>query len=713
MQLFIQWLPIVLLWYLALLIMSLFFLPLTSLLLKNFKDQGYAFSKILGLSCLSYLFFVINILKIAPFTLLTISGLLFTFLILNWLILLKLKPKLPKITTLVGYELFFLFMFLSYAFLKGYEPSIHSLEKYMDFGFIQSLLKTSFLPPQDMWFASTQTQNFTINYYYFGHFVTALLIKLTNTTPTVGYNLMLSTVFSLATTAGFSLGFNLYYFLVSATKKPFLPYLGIVAGLLATLIMNFGANLQTIYLFTKGYVPENPIPFWKIWSGYNPLGYWYPNATRFIPFTIHEFPSYSYIVSDLHGHVLDIAFVLLNLALALRLIQTKTRIDTWLTLGFYALILAINYMTNSTDFLVYSVILFLVLLINFDRFRPVVITTVSTVGIALVLTLPFSLFFKPFASRLGLNCSPQFLVKLRTWGPFIFEADKCQNSPTWMLFILWGFFWLLFLLFLQAIFFHKQTKVKPKILYYFFFLFTISILLTMFAEFFYFKDIYPAHFRANTMFKLGYQAYIIMALLSGVILVYVFKNKNTLFWFLKIIWGLILIPMLTLVLIYYQYAIPSYFGNQGFKSLDGSVWIKQQYPQSYNIIQLLNQLKTKEPKFNIVEAHGDSYSDFNLISAFTGIPTLIGWPVHEWLWRGSYEIVRPRAEQVQLIYEGSQKDLGKIKKILIQYKVKYLIVAELEKQKYPKLNIQKFYKIGQPVYIDQESNSFLFKINND
>ena len=46
-----------------------------------------------------------------------------------------------------------------------------------------------------------------------------------------------------------------------------------------------------------------------------PSTYWYPNATRFIPKTIHEFPSYSYVVADLHGHVYDIPFVLLSISI--------------------------------------------------------------------------------------------------------------------------------------------------------------------------------------------------------------------------------------------------------------------------------------------------------------------------------------------------------------------------------------------------------------
>ena len=38
----------------------------------------------------------------------------------------------------------------------------------------------------------------------------------------------------------------------------------IVFGLIGAYLVNLGGNLHTIYLFTKGYPNETPIPFWKI-----------------------------------------------------------------------------------------------------------------------------------------------------------------------------------------------------------------------------------------------------------------------------------------------------------------------------------------------------------------------------------------------------------------------------------------------------------------
>ena len=47
--------------------------------------------------------------------------------------------------------------------------------------------------------------------------------------------------------------------------------------------------------------------------------YWFPHSTRYIghnPLTddqcIHEFPSYSFVLGDLHAHVVNVMFVLLT-----------------------------------------------------------------------------------------------------------------------------------------------------------------------------------------------------------------------------------------------------------------------------------------------------------------------------------------------------------------------------------------------------------------
>jgi YYY domain-containing protein len=635
---------------------------------------------------------------------------LLLFLIVIVLARKYLPANRPSLKTIILYEVFFFVMLAFWAFIKGTEPSIHSLEKYMDFGFIQSILNSKYLPPQDMWFAATQNTSFPINYYYFGHFIVAFMTRLTNLPPTVTYNLMIATIFALSTTICFSIGFNLFLFLDNS-KSPRRIWYAIIVGIIAAYITNLGGNLHTIYLFTKGYPNDNPVPFWNIISWFNPGAYWYPNATRFIPYTIHEFPSYSYVVSDLHGHVLDIPFVLFLLSLFIVFLVNTEKKTHLITNGLIILALGIAYMTNSTDYLVYGALFFFVTVIKYRSIKHVLLNYISVLLLALVVTLPFSISFKPFASALGVNCAPSFLVQKERIGPFVFEKDKCQTSPIWMLGVLWGFFWIQFAAFLRFTFFKVKDSLSTshKITYFIFFGFVYSILLTMFSEFFYFKDIYPAHFRANTMFKLGYQAFIIMSVLSAVVIVNslfvdgIVKLKK------RIVYLLIMVPTLFLISIYPFFSVPSYFGELKFKTLDGSHWIKESFPEVSEMITVLNNLKDPDHPFAIVEAHGDSYTDYDIFSAQTGIPTIVGWPVHEWLWRGSYDIVGPRAQEVQQIYESDEKDISTVSSILKKYNVKYIVVSKFERDKYPSLNYKKFYKIGSPIY--QTNNNFIFRVH--
>ena len=98
----------------------------------------------------------------------------------------------------------------------------------------------------------------------------------------------------------------------------------------------------------------------------------------------------------------------------------------------------------------------------------------------------------------------------------------------------------------------------------------------------------------------------------------------------------------------------------------------------------------------IVEADGDSYTDYNHISAFSGMPTITGWAVHEWLWRGSYDIVAPRREDVQKIYMSENAE--EVQSILTTYHVRYIIVGPMEREKYPNLDVSKFSVLGSVIF---------------
>lgn len=749
-----EWLLISLQWYLTIFLIGIVFYPVTKKLLGGFLfDKGYAFSKIVGILFLSYAIFVLGILKILPFYQNSLIGLLGISAIINFFIFKKEKhPKRENIypyrllTIIIEESLFFL-AFMFWVYVRGQEPSIHGLEKFMDFGFINSILRATYFPPLDMWLSADPTHpiGYPINYYYFGHLTGAFLIRLTNVKPEMGYNLILDSLFALGVTQTFSFVGNLVTLYFNSIKKPLEKVFNYVSilffGLLGSFILNLGGNLHTIYLFTSGYENDKVVPFWQILGGYHPEKYWYPNATRFIPFTIHEFPSYSYVVADLHGHVFDIPFVLLTLAFMLlfvmHVLQNKQKIKFQLSLNrvllstiFLGFMCAVQFTTNALDGPIYLLLSMLLIFLLF-QFSTTFFALTGTLAVSFFIFFrPFSAYFTSFVSKIGVNCSPDVLVNMGHLGPFLFEKNNCQSSPLWMMFVLWGFFWISAILFFIVVYAELRKEMKDQsttlttknVLDLFaLILFIFGTFLIVVPEFFYAKDIYPAHFRANTMFKLGYQAFIMMSLASIYTLVRIkYARTHLLF---KIVLQLIFLFFLFFVIIYPFFAIPSYYGtgvdllsrligkntlNQKNVELDGLQWLDSAYPENREIITYLNTHVNGQPV--ILEAQGDSYTDYDQISAFTGLPTVAGWWVHQWLWRGSSDVVGKRIPDIINLYESENIETTRL--LIKKYHIAYVVVSTMEKQKYTRLNEDKFYQLGKVIFTSSNGKGKIFQIKN-
>jgi YYY domain-containing protein len=328
-------------------------------------------------------------------------------------------------------------------------------------------------------------------------------------------------------------------------------------------------------------------------------------------------------------------------------------------------------------------------------------------------SLPFNLNFKPFASGIGVLCAPEFLTDIGKFGPFLFEADHCQHSPLWQMLILYGFFYFWVISFCLFMLSKIKTKhLRSQIISADVFvgiLIILSTLLILLPEFIYVKDIYPAHYRANTMFKLVYQAFIMLSLSSGYIIVRLFLNyrstslnrsyKNFFYWII----GLLII---IIVLFYSRFAIYSYFGDlKKYSGINGISYLKSAYPADYDAIMWINKNIKEQPV--ILEAQGDSYTDFGRISTNTGLPTVLGWTVHEWLWRGTYDIPAPRIPEIEKMYKS--QDLKETKTLLKKYSVSFVFIGSLERQKYSEINEEKFESLGKIIY--QKGNTKIFKIN--
>ena len=706
-------------WWAVFFMLGTIFLPLAFKLFSSFLDKGYIFSKVLGISILSYLIFVVGIAHVLPFTRILSVAILIVLAVFFW-IKISFKKKILSVGTrkdvlqflrknykvIVFEEALFFLGLLFWSFIRAHNPDIHDLEKYMDFGFINSILRSDYFPPKDMWFTPLP-----INYYYFGHLVTAVLTKLSGIPSNISFNLMIASIFAFTLSCSFSIGINLSArFLQGKSKqlKGVSSIKAVTAGLLTSFIVTLGGNLQSIYSLFKPYNVDHPVPFWQLQFSPEsfPNSYWYPNATRFIFHTIHEFPIYSFVVADLHGHVLSIPLILTIIAFLMNCFFVgRLSLPRAIFLAFF---LSLSYMTNAWDGIIYiGLTTFLVFyLISKDQtkkwYKSILKTGLKTTGMMvfigvflMLFSLPFNHSFIPFASQIGMVCPPKFLIDVGQVGPFIFEDNACQKSPIWQILILFGFFffWILsFLIYLYRTrkFYREDALVSILIIF--------SGFLIVAPEIFYLKDIYTGHFRANTMFKLFYQAFIILGISSGYIITRVFSDTGSLG---KNIFGRVLFTfasatIFSLISIYTYFSITSGYNLKTYKGLDGTIYLQEKYPKDYKAILWINKNIKGQPI--ILEAQGDSYTDYARVSANTGLPTVLGWTVHEWLWRGSYDIPSPRISDVTSLYETG--DIEVTRRLIEKYKIKYVFVGNLERKKYLELNEGKFQELGQTVYFD-------------
>ena len=161
-------------WWSVFLLLSAAILPLTTTIFSSFHDRGYIFSKTIALIVLSYLSLVLGTVHVLPFSQLSLFLLIVVIAGVSYgLYFYRLKKRvIPHIRDFIHdfgkvmlfQEVLFFLMILFWAWVRGFSPDIHGLEKYMDFGFMNSIARSDYFPPKDMWLTP-----FSINYYYFGH----------------------------------------------------------------------------------------------------------------------------------------------------------------------------------------------------------------------------------------------------------------------------------------------------------------------------------------------------------------------------------------------------------------------------------------------------------------------------------------------------------------------------------------------------------------
>jgi uncharacterized membrane protein len=163
------------------------------------------------------------------------------------------------------------------------------------------------------------------------------------------------------------------------------------------------------------------------------------------------------------------------------------------------------------------------------------------------------------------------------------------------------------------------------------------------------------------------------------------------------LWRAAAVVLLACGFVYTTLAPLSKTGNfAGPPTLDGLAWLERRNPHERAAIAWL----AEQPGTPVVlEASGGEYSDFNRASAFTGLPSVLGWAGHEYQWRGSTPEPAVRKADIDTIYRTL--DSATAERLLQKYNVRYVYVGDPERQTYgggPAVALDKFARLGEVAF---------------
>jgi YYY domain-containing protein len=482
------------------------------------------------------------------------------------------------------------------------------------------------------------------------------------------------------------------------------------------------------------------------------------------PDGINEFPYFSFLLGDLHPHFIVLPWTLLVVAISMAAIHRRGRAlgraDGWLWVLVPALALGFLIVGNSWDFPTYAALFWVASLLAFfpakwDRvavagiLRGQVPRLLAVTALALLLYLPFMVGFGSQVRGIGIPADrTPLLSMLIIFGPFLFVLVsfflwqwRLSAGGVWppvaalrwagalLLVAAWwlgalaliaGAVLLALSVLATALGGHggrpgsgslppgasirlgpsdagETATVARRFLLL---LAVLGLLLVLAPELVFVVDSFGT--RMNTVFKLHYQAWVLLGLASAASLAWMLGAMRFTAARLAVALGAALI--IGTGLLYPLAATPS--KTQGLRSsltLDGAAYYQTLRPDDFAAITWLSKEATGRPV--VLEATGGQYSEYGRVSVFSGLPTVLGWAGHEMQWRGSGEEPRRRALDIDAMYQGAGD--AELMVLLERYRVRYVFVGSLEIERYGPAVSSRFEGLLEPVYRRGEVSIYL------
>ena len=313
-------------WLLAIELIALAALPLAWLVFRPLPDRGFLFSKGLGLLVVGLVVWLLASVGWMEFSRLSVAvGLIAVGSVSAIIVAGRWREMVDFVRTrwkllLIG-EAVFLLAYFAFVMVRMANPDLwHAYrggEKPMDLAYLNAVLRSSYMPPYDPWFAGG-----FINYYYWGQFLVAMLVRATGIGTAVAFNLAVPAFFALTAAGSFSLIYNLAEStrarLSSSAVPRGLPLSPVIAGLGAVFFVAVLGNLDGAIQVGQGVWRSfvQGLSFWDPGAG----GFDFWRSTRMMPpdppgFEINEFPFFSFLFADLHAHMMVLPFTLVALGI--------------------------------------------------------------------------------------------------------------------------------------------------------------------------------------------------------------------------------------------------------------------------------------------------------------------------------------------------------------------------------------------------------------
>ena len=781
-------------WLITIEIIGLAAFPLAFYLLPRLADRGFTLSKPFGILLVSYLFWVLGLAHIPTIQPVAIALVLLMAAASAYIAYRNFDDLRDFITrewrALVIAEAVFLVFFIGWTLFRSYDPFINHTEQPMDLALLSASINSQVGHPDDPWLRGE-----SISYYYFGYWMMGTLSQIAAVPSNISYNLALALIPALAATGIFGLVVNM-----ARLDKARWGY-AVAAGVAATLFLGVASNLEGVLEFMRlnGMGSQGFYDWIRIDGLDGPAGappqswtppdfWWWFHASRvintfdgvhFIDNTIQEFPFFSFLLGDMHPHVMSIPFVLLFVGIALNIYRLPA--DFWRNYRSvypYAIILTAAVVlgglgfNNLWDMPTFASLLIAALALRAYRegneirqsFALALIPVgLAVIVLAVVMYSPYLLDINAGVNGIGvvvthtrsihmfivwglfLTAVAPFLLATfwnttiqRDWAAQAFTALALAFVP-WLLWALaylpsdgsieeaiGRFIGILPLTGLvavgvyNALYLARRENESGRL--FATLLAVLGLGLIIGAEFLFIRDFFNN--RGNTVFKLYYQAWILLAAATAFAVYYWMRAvRSRTGWRTALSYGwATAFALLLLGSLYYPLAAVKTKPDTPYagRTLDGLSYVRQNNPAEYDAIEWLK--RNAPPDAAIVEAVGE-WNDWALISRSTGLPTIVNWLGHQKQWRGGWEqfnaetleetralrdqYFNERVEEIASIY--TTLDPAEAQLILYKYDIDYVYIGAREYDQYGIEGIPKFDAIATPVF--QQGDVVIYRVN--